>query len=386
MSDDQIEYLDADGNPIDPADLDGYEVVEEGGDDDTVETDELGFDEADVYDDEAPDVAPVREQSAVPVRQSAPAPVDDDGDLDDIVVDDAPTPTPSMADATAFAAGPAEVVPDIPQEAGAPTLNRRAKMLLAGGAVAAVAVIGGGIAFALAGIGGQHTVDDVKAAGQSKYAQASSSVVAKSSEVRGDAAAVVIDACRAGKLSGPGGLGAAMATGAEAPKLRLDVISSVPLPGAFISAAGANADGVSGKVSLLQLTRTGWGVYTTTPLTRAERKNDVARPGFHKADVVVDDTSIRVTGDRVWAGGDTGGAGSCEPGEPGVYAATGKIPADAAGLVDGQASVTAIQGIAGDATKAVAVMGNSVVLVRLAEAPAEGGDASASSSSVVPSR
>lgn len=120
-------------------------------------------------------------------------------------------------------------------------------------------------------------------------------------------------------------------------------------------------------------------------MTRAERKQEVTRPGFHKADVTVDDNQLRVTGDRVWAGGDTGGAGSCAPGEP-VYAATGRVPADAMGLVDGQASVTAIQGVAGEPTRAVAVMGNSVVLVNLVEAePVEGGEA-ASSSSAVPSK
>lgn len=356
-------YLDEHGNEIDPADLDDYEVP--GGDGDPVDVDDFGFD--------LPDVDDVPDQPVEHAEVSRPTPTGTDDPLIDFAVDDAPddpvTPTPSTADATAFAV-PAEVGEVASPEMAAPTLNRKSKLLLVGGALVAVVVIGVGVVFALNGVGSQNTVDDVKAGAASKYAAASSSVVAKSSEVRGDAAAVAIDTCRAGKLSGPGGLGDAMAKGSEAPKLRLDVISATPLPGPFIAAAGANADGQAGKVSLLQLTKTSWGVYVTTPLTKAERKQEVTRPGFHKADVTITEDQIKVTGDRVWAGGDQGGAGSCDPSEPGVYAATGRIPADAAGLVDGQASVTAIQGIAGDGAKAVAVMGNSVALVRLVEAPA----------------
>lgn len=369
---DQYEYIDENGNVIDPDDLDGYEVVEESGDD-ALAADEIGF----VGDDDIDldDVPDADVEYAEPVSRPAPAPVDDALDLDDFV-DDGPTPTPSVADATAFAE-PVDTLGT--NSAEVPFAPNKKKLLLVGvAAIAALAVVGGGVMFALHGIGSQNTVDDVKAAGQSKYAQVSSSVVAKSSEVRGEVEGTVIDTCK-------GSLSAAMATGSTAPKLKLDVVSSVPLPSGFISATAPNADGQQGKTSLLQLTKTGWGVYTTMPLTRAERKAETSRPGFHKADVQVTDDKISVTGDRVWAGGDSGGAGSCEPAEPGVYAASGKVPADAAGLVDGQASVTAIQGIAGEPSKAVAVMGNSVALVSLVEAePAEGGEAA--SSSPVPSK
>ena len=365
MSEHDVEYVDEHGNPIDPSELgDDYEIVDEYVDD------EAGFEPDD---DQVPD-APVDGRPVDGV--TAPAADGHDEVIDD-VVDDAPTPTPSLGDATAFAE-PVDAVEAVPQaEVGGHGLNGKGKLVLAGVGVAVIAVLGG-VVFGLSQIGSQNTVDDVKAAGESKYVAASSSVEAKSSEVRNEVEGTVVDACK-------GSLAGAMASGSSTPKLKLNVISAVPLPSGFIAATAPNADGQSGKTSLLQLTKTSWGVYVTTPLTRAERKAETVRPGFHKADVTVDDTSIRVTGDRVWAGGDQGGAGSCEPAEPGVYAASGRVPADAMGLVDGQASVTAIQGIAGEPTKAVAVMGNSVVLVNLVEAEPEGGEAS-SSSSAVPSK
>ncbi|GAA3042989.1 hypothetical protein GCM10010528_23260 [Gordonia defluvii] len=270
---------------------------------------------------------------------------------------------------------------DTPQEA-APALTGRSKMLLAGGAIAAVLVIGGGVAFALQGIGSQNTVDDVKAGASSKVAAASASVEEKKAET------VAIDTCKTGVSSATslgGTLSDAMADGGAAPKLRLDVIASTALPGAF-TAARTDADGVAGEISMLQLTKDGWAVYVAIPLTKAEKKAG-DRPAYHKADVSVSDDAVKVTGDRPWAGGDVAGAGSCEPAKAGAYAVSGKVPADAAGLVDGAASVDAIQGIAGQADRAVAVMGNSVALVKLVEAPAEGGDASpSSSSSAVPSK
>lgn len=282
-------------------------------------------------------------------------------------------------------APPALGVPaDAPQEAAeaAPALTGRSKMLLAGGAIAAVLVVGGGIAFALQGIGSQNTVDDVKAGAQSKVSAASASVEEKKAE------ALAIDTCKVGVASATsvgGTLADAMADGAEKPKLRLDVLATAPLPSAFTSAR-TNADGAAGEISMLQLTKTGWGVYAAIPLTKAEKKAGSDRPGYHKADVSVGGDAIKVIGDRPWVGGDVAGAGSCEPGKAGAYAVSGAVPAAAAGLVDGTASVDAIQGVAGANDKAVAVMGDSVVLVKLVEAPAKGGDAPSSSSSAVPSK
>ena len=85
---DQIEYVDEFGNVIDPSGLgDDVEIVEEYVDDefdDAVETDEIGFNAADEVPAAEPmDAEPVRE------RAPAPAPVEDDVDLDDVVVDDA---------------------------------------------------------------------------------------------------------------------------------------------------------------------------------------------------------------------------------------------------------------------------------------------------------
>ncbi|NDK90406.1 hypothetical protein GYA93_12575 [Gordonia desulfuricans] len=352
--------------------------------------DEVGFDPAEIGDvpDEPIDGSGSTVEPSTPkISVAVTAPVTDDEPAEDgpgaeeaveyeyVYVDEHGNELPAPGDDVPSA----PVVGDGP--ATTPVMSGRSKAVLAGVGVAVVAVVGV-VAVGLSQIGGQNTLDDAKAAGQSKYAQASEKVAAKSGEVRGEVAETAIDACRTGKLAGPGGLGDAMADGTEQPKLKLDVVASTPLPGAFIQAR-TNADGVQGNPSLLQLTKTGWGVYTTVPLTRAEKKNRVDRPGFHKADVTVTDDAVRVTGDRAWAGGDVGGAGSCEPGSPGVYAATGQVPADAAGLVDGRASVDAIQGVAGEADKAVAIMGNSIALVKLVENTSEGGDAS---SSVVPSK
>lgn len=308
MSDQEFEYVDEDGTPIDPAELgDDYEVVEE-------------------------------------------------------IVEEEPT-----AEAPA-AQQPAAEVP-----AG------KAPRLLIAGAAAVVLLVVGGVAFGLSQIGNQSTVSDVKDAAREKKAAVSSSVAAKSSEVREEA----IDTC---ETRGPGSLADAMAdSGSDTPRLRLDVIAAEPLPGAF-TAARTNSDGVKGDLSLLQLSKSRWGVYVKAPLTKAEKRERADRPGYWKADVTVTGDAIRVTGDRAWAGGDTGGAGSCEPGDPGVYAATGKIPADAQGLVDGSASVEAIRGVAGEPTYAVAVMGDSVALVGLVEAPAEGGEGGESSESSAPKK
>ncbi|GAA4658907.1 hypothetical protein [Gordonia humi] len=363
----EYEFVDEDGNPIDPSELgDGYEIVD---DVEPEQVEAVDYLDEILLDHDADDEVP--ELGLDGGEQSVTVVADDEPETVEIVeeVDDEPAPAaPSLDKAVE------------PQEDSPITLNRRAKLMLVGGAAAAVLLVGGGIAFALNGVGNQNTAADVKAGASSKYAQASEKVVSKSSEVRGEAASVAIDTCRVGKLGGGGGLGDAMADGgAEAPKLRLDVISASPLPGSFI-AARTNADGKAGTPSLLQLTKSGWAAYTTVPLTKAETKAEVSRPGFHKVDVTVTDDKIAVTSDKVWAGGDTGGAGSCEPGEPGVYAASGKVPADAAGLVDGQASVDAIQGIAGEPDRAVAIMGNSVALVRLVENVDGGGDAASSSS------
>ncbi|WP_341257818.1 hypothetical protein [Gordonia malaquae] len=370
---DQFEYVDEDGNPIDPSELgDEYELVDEAeAEPDEVEVDYL----ADLLldDDEVPD----RDLDG---GQPSPAPaVDDDRSEEAVEIIEIDEPAPVSAPSLVKESEPVETVP---AETPGISLNGRGKLVLIG-AAAVVALAVGGLAFGLSALGGENTAQDVADYGRGKASQASEVVASKSSEVRGEVAETAIDTCRTGKISGPGGLGDAMADGSEKSKLRLEVISATPLPRAFI-AARTNADGQEGTPSLLQLTKTSWGAYTTTPLTKAETKNKVDRPGFWKADVQVTDDSVRVTGDRVWAGGDQGGAGSCEPAEPGVYAATGRVPADAAGLVDGQASVDAIQGVAGQADRAVAIMGNSVVLVKLVENLEEGGEAS--SNSVEPSK
>ncbi|GEE00386.1 hypothetical protein nbrc107696_08320 [Gordonia spumicola] len=370
----EYEFVDEGGNPIDPAQLeDGeYEVVDEVESDEPDEVDYL----ADLLleDDEVPDLDLDGGQPS-----PAPAVVDDDQSeevVEIIEIDEPATAAPSLVKTSE--SEPVATAPVEPEETPGISLNGKGKLVLVS-AAAAVAVVVGGLAFGLSALGNENTAADVADYGRGKASQASEAVVSKSSEVRGEAAAVAIDACRVGKLSGPGGLGDAMSDGSETPKLKLDVISASPLPGAFIKAR-TNADGVEGTPSVLQLAKTGWGVYVTVPLTKAEKKNDVSRPGFWKADIAVSGDKLAVTGDRAWAGGDTGGAGSCEPAEPGVYAASGNVPADAAGLVDGTASVDAIQGVAGRPDTAVAIMGNSITLVRLVEAPAEGGDAASSSS------
>lgn len=260
---------------------------------------------------------------------------------EEVVEQAAPTPAPQ---------GPAVGV-----EAPVATPKLSKGVIAIGAAV--VLGLGGVAAFGLNQIGNQNTVDSVKAAGQSKISQASEKVQASKEAVTETTFSVCTRS----------GLGKAMAvTGADAPEQRLSVISTAPLPSSFLKAR-VNGDGVTGTASLLQLTKTGWAAYVSMPYTQSEKKAKVDRPDFWKADVLTSADAVKVTGDRVWPGGDVAGAGSCEPGEPGVYAVAGKVPADAAGLVDGQASVDAIQGIAGSETQAVAMMGDSVALVELVE-------------------
>lgn len=267
-------------------------------------------------------------------------PVDDEGNP-------VPTATPTPATQSPAVGGDA-----------APRVGKVSKVVIAGAAAAAL-LVGGGIAYGLSAVGDQNTVADVKQGVVAKSSQAKAAVSSKKNEVVGDA-----DACTTS------GLSSAMISGSGTPAMTLDIVSSTPLPAAF-AAARTNADGVTGQLGLLQLGKTTWGAYVEVPLTRAEKKDRVDKPGWWKADVTVDGDRIAVTGDREWPGGDSGGAGSCEPGKAGVYAVTGKVPTDAAGLVDGQAQVDAIQGVAGSETKALAVMGDSVALVELAEVPAD---------------
>ncbi len=289
-----------------------------------------------------------------------------------------------------------EVPVDAPHEAASsatPALTGRSKALLAAGAVAVIAVVGGGIAFALHGIGNQATVADVKAGASSEYAAASSAVASKSSAVRSEVDATVgaVDTCRVGAAaatSATGTLADAVMTGSARPRLQLVIDASAPLPATFVQAkAGAEAADAGQKktplarnakrLDLIQLGKDSWAAYAYTA------PDDAPAPAWRKADVTVSDDAVAVTGDRDWAGGDAPTAGSCGHGEPGAYAVSGQIPAGAAGLVDGTATVDLIQGVAGQPTKAVALMGDSVALVTLA-APSdvEGGDASASSSTV----
>lgn len=271
-------------------------------------------------------------------------------DVDGNRVDDEGNPVP-LATPT-----PAAESPAAGSDSAAPRFGKVPKVVMAG-ATAAVLLVGGGIAYGLSAVGDQNTVADVKQGVVAKSSQAKAAVSSKKAEVVGDA-----DACTTS------GLSSAMISGSGTPAMTLDIVSSTPLPAAFV-AAGTNADGVTGQLGLLQLGKTTWGAYVEVPLTRAEKKAKTEKPGWWKADVTVDGDRISVTGDQAWPGGDSGGAGSCEPGTAGVYAVTGKVPADAAGLVDGQAEITAIQGVAGSEAKALAVMGDNVALVELTEAP-----------------
>ncbi|GAA4746372.1 hypothetical protein [Gordonia alkaliphila] len=269
-------------------------------------------------------------------------------DVDGNPVDDEGNPVPVVAPT------PATQSPAVGGDSATPRVGKVSKVVIAGAAVA-VLLVGGGIAYGLSAVGDRNTVSDVKQEVAAKSSQAKVAVSSKKNEVVGDA-----DACTTS------GLSSAMISGSNDPGMALNALSSAPLPAAFV-AAQTNADGVTGQLGLLQLSRSSWGVYTEVLLTRAEKKVRADKAGWWKADVTVDGDKVAVTGDQAWPGGDAGGAGSCEQGKAGVYAVTGAVPADAAGLVDGQAEIMAIQGIAGSETQAVAVMGDNVALVELTE-------------------
>ncbi|UAK37181.1 hypothetical protein K8O93_18725 [Gordonia bronchialis] len=370
---DEFEYVDEHGNPIDPAELgDDVEIIEE-----VIEyDDETGGDVIDPgfeVDDEVPD-APLDGGSVV---------LDDPVPVGRVALDKEPVPVPEVIAAPEEASAPVTSMP---------SLSGRGKLALAGVGVAVVAVLGV-VVFGLSALGNQNTAEDIKAAGESKYAQASSVVASKSSAVRSevDSATSAVDTCRVGAeaaTSATGTLADAVMTGSTRPRLELVIDATAPLPTTFVRAkAGAEAADAGQKktrlarnakrLDLIQLSTTAWAAYAYTA------PDDAPAPAWRKADVTVSDGDITVTGDRDWPGGDAPTAGSCEHGAPGAYAVSGTVPAGAAGLVDGTATVDLIQGVAGEPTKAVALMGDSVALVTLAApSDAEGGDASASSSSV----
>lgn len=269
-------------------------------------------------------------------------PVDENGEP---ITDepDAPAPAATPTSAPTPAAQPPAVgdTPEVPKVGKAP------KLLIAG-AAAVVLLVCGGIAYGLSAVGDQNTVDDVKAAGQSKIAAASSSVAAKSSEV------TAVDACS--------DLAGAAWTGSTEPMLRLKVVDSAPLPPAFVKRAKA-AD----EVVMLQLGKTEWGLYIAEP---APAKGAPAGDPWWKATV---DTAkgLHVT-EGPGDGTDENVAGACKQGVAGPYRVVGEgIPENARGLKDDQVEVAAVQADGGSETGVLAVIGDRVVKADLEAAPAD---------------
>lgn len=301
MSD--YEYVDEDGNPIDPSTLgDDVEIIE--------------------Y-------------------------VDDDG-ADDLVeadADDEPTPAPALADARA----------DV---AELPKLGRKGGLVLAGVGVAVIAVLGG-VVFGLAGIGSQNTVDDVKAGASSKYAQASSSVVAsKSSEVSQPELDSCADASRA------------VYSGKKPPKVQLRVLDSAPAPASFVA---ARKDVPNGVIDLLQLSRDSFGVYA---FSREANNSEGTAGAWSKTTVTSENDTLALTDEGgEFEGSDTEAASDCDKVVGKSFLVEG-APSGALGMKDGQYGVVVYHGDGSDADRGLVLFDdpdNTIALVTLEYV--EGGDA-----------
>ncbi|WP_287004241.1 MULTISPECIES: hypothetical protein [Gordonia] len=280
MSD--TEYVDEDGNVVDPRDLDDYEVVD-----------------AAMYVDE--------DGNAVD-----PAELDAGGYQ---IVDKTDTPVPGSP------AAQVERASKVP------------KALLAVAAVAVLAV-GGGAVYALHSIGDQHTAADIKAGAERKKDEVEAGVQDRAADERAEL--MPVTAC--GGYTGSG-LAAAQWTGDERPSMQLAITSVTDLPSGFRSHAGdlltdgaqpaapvttwadpsqgAGTEGGSGpRLVLLQLSTSQIGVYTGSGGSVEDGGS------WWKATSSV--SPVRITGEGPGTGTDMAMRGACRTSfEAGDYLVTG---------------------------------------------------------------
>lgn len=328
MSDqNDYEYVDEDGNPVDPADLEGYEVVEE-------------------------------------------------------EVVDVPAPAAPVADAPA-AQEPAAEAPAAPAKPGK---NLKA---LALGAVAVVAVIGGGAAFGLSQLGNQNTAGDVKDAVASKSAEVRQSVAPSSSAAPSADAEPVVNgevvyglACRDGDF-----LAAAWQPGEPAPEHQLAVRESIAMPVGFTERMrkGAEKAGQRPKTAAVQMSDERLGVY----VAGTENAQSDGSPVWWRVNIAISG-GFSVIGEGYGDGSDRDAKmASCPTLDAGSYRVVGE-----GGSADQPTDVTLIKPAwSNGAIGGWVLIGDKLARVQVEKTPAQtstGGDGETgqegASSSAVPSK
>lgn len=318
---DQIgyEYFDEDGNPVDPAELGDYEVV----DDEAVET-------------------PVPAAAAVePAPQAAP-------------------------------------------EATPPAAPRIPKALFALGA-AVVLGIGGVVVYGMHSIGQQNAVEDVQAAISSKSVAVSSAVESKKAEVVSAKGEYLVgQKCPVRAVEGAQWADA----GDPLPEYQLQAVGSTQLPAGFRERVKKKAAGEPREVVLIQLNDAQFGVYVSG--ATADTQN--GRNTWWKALIGTSGDEPAVLGDGQGTGRDKDMSGACKSIPEGDYLVMDD------GATEAPAAPTHLLGLKPEADSdgvvyGVSEDGEQLLKLRIAQTPAEareahaeGGDASASSSSAVPGK
>lgn len=303
MSDNDVEYVDEDGNPVDPSELgDDYEIVEE------VESDE--------------EVIQIPADTA-----AAPAPA-------------APQPAPAPA-------APAHGIP---------------KALIAA-VVAVVVLVGGGLVWGMSSLGEQNTTDDVKAGAAAKSSEVREQVESKAGEAdpRADwTACDHIHTATAGKSDD------------EDKSMQLHLLATAPMPQPVVDAANK---GVSDdpQLTLLQLSKTEFGVYAAAPANR-QANGRTALEKWIKASVTVNGDTITVADGGETDGSDEDAAPECQTiAKRGVYIRGEGIPADAEGIRDGVANILYGKGDV-NGNRAIVIFDDDALTIGLVELQYEGGD------------
>lgn len=312
-------------------------------------------------------------------------PIDPSALGDDVVIEEVveevvevPAAAPSLPSTPQPAADPVAAPEQVPGEQS--RTPKIPKALLAG-AVSAVLLVGGGVAWGLHGIGNQHTAEQVKEHVADKTDAVKQTATAKRDEVTHP----VVDVCN--DLS-KAQLDKTVSIPAES--MRLRILRSAPLPSQAATALKTDA----ASVQILQLGADNWGVYLPQPQRVEQGPVDDFSPKtpakklWWKVPVDTSNDGLKVGAAASWPGGDADAAGACPAGDPGAYAVAGDVPADAKGLRSGQAEVLAIKGDAstaeasttgaaatitaaqdGSQNRVLAVMGSSVVVATLEYAP-----------------
>lgn len=285
------------------------------------------------------------------------------------------------APAAAPARPAAENASPAPVTAPASSGSKVPKGLIAG-AAALVLLVGGGVAYGMHELGNQNTTDDVKAAISSKSVAVSSAVESKKAEAisaKGEfltGQRCPIAAVRGAQWDGEG----------ELPEYQLQEVGKTALPAGFRERVAKKATGEPREVVMLQLSDSRLGVYVSGTSVDAQS----GKSTWWKVTTAISGDEPAVLGDSMGDGTDRDMRGACESVPEGGYLVMADGTEEAP---DSPTKLSMLKPAAGadGVVYAVNADGTELLRLRVAQTPAEarnagGGDASASSSSPVPSK